>query len=102
MNKNFEQYMNEQIPNWKNDLAVDTIEYLKNLHKNVIDWKKVADNIFNMSFNQNKAGIDYSTDFEKANQNLVASEMELEQAINNIKKVINPNFQMEEQTNKTI
>ena len=59
MNTNFEQYMNEQIPSWKNDLAVETIEYLKNLHKNVIDWKKVADNIFNMPFNQNKAGIDY-------------------------------------------
>ena len=102
MNKNFEQYMNEKIPTWKTDLALETIEYIKDLHKKVNDYQAIADNIFYMNFNQNKTGIDYSTDWNKANENLNNSYIELERNIKEIQKVINPNMKIEEQINKTM
>lgn len=83
---NFEQYMDEKIPTWRTDVSMEELENLKNLHSNVNKWQGIANNTMDMAFNHNKSGIDYSTDYEKANNEVGRYLIMLENAITEIRQ----------------
>lgn len=99
----FEEYISSKIPTWKTDLSESVLEQLKNQYNDMIRKKEIVDRIFNMAFNYNKSGIDYSTDYDKARENWVESQIILENTIAKINQVIHPqNEEPTEKINKTM
>ena len=98
----FEQYMDEKIPTWKTQIAIEDVEELKQLYDTVNTWEKTIHNILNMSLKHNKAGIDYSNDLGKATQHLEISKMNLEEKISQICQKLGLDSTEKEEVNKTM
>lgn len=79
----FEEYMNENLPNWKNELSLENIQNLQQLYNKMNESQKIRDNVLNLQFSS-KAGIDYSTDYQKASSELINAKMAFENSLNNI------------------
>ena len=87
-NISFEEYLDQKLPTWRTDLSEEVIVYLKNMYTEAIQWRENIRRIFDMALNHNTAGIDYSTDLEKANERLSMSNSKINAAIEQIKQVI--------------
>lgn len=85
----FEEYMDSKITTWRTDISLELLSKLKEIHGKVIEYQKTIDQIFSLAFGSNKAGIDYSNDFDKAMTELNKYNVELIRNIEGIKKVIN-------------
>ena len=91
----FEKYMDEQIPTWRTDVSIELIQELKELYTKVVEYQKTIDGIFNMSFNHNSAGVDYSNDLQKNQTKLIELKSELQRNIDGIKSVVYPQEESE-------
>ena len=90
----FERYMNSNFPNWKTTLNLDEIAEIKRKYDKVEAWNNTIKTIINNERNHNLANIDYSTDYDKAQINLIRAQGDLEAAINRAK--MNYNVSVEE------
>ena len=97
MKKTFEEYMNEKVPNYQNSISEQVIEGLKEKYNTVQKYMKIVDNTLDMALNHNKSGIDYSTDYVKANENLALSQLSLEMDIKAIREVMGLDIKEQEQ-----
>lgn len=84
----FEQYMNSKIPTWRTKLSIELINELKYIFDSAAKQEATANNIFDMAFKCNKSGIDYSTDFDKANEKLAAYNSQLINKVEEIKNAL--------------
>lgn len=64
--KTFQQYITEKVPNYEEVLDADTLSELKMIWDDAQKAMKQADYCLEMQF-KGRAGIDYTTDFEKFN-----------------------------------
>ena len=95
---NFEQFMDSKIPTWRTEISINVIQELKNMYEAAARWENTVNNIFDMALNHNESDIDYSTDLQKASDNLILYNTQLTDNINIIKQKINtenPTYQQE-------
>ena len=69
MKKTFQEFMNEKNPNWQQVLPMETITKLKELYDLKTYYEERNKTLMQRQFTSS-AGIDYSTDYEKNNQEL--------------------------------
>ena len=92
-NETFEEYMTKTNPYWK-QLSLETIQKAKNLYDLKKYYEDRATTLLKRQFSSS-AGIDYTTDYEKTNEELVKTRSMLDNLIKpleNTNEMINLNI----------
>ncbi len=96
----FARYMNSNFPDWKKTLNLDEITEIKRKYDKVESWNNTIKTIINNERNHNLTNIDYSTDYDKAQINLIRAQGDLEAAINRAKRNYNVSVEEKQTTFK--
>ena len=95
MNEKFREYMNKHCPGWEQkDLEV--VNEALNVFTEWEKWKEIQKDTLNKALNQNVAGLDYTTDYNRAISNSTRCQTQLDAIING-KLNDNAQVQLEEE-----
>ena len=83
---NFDMYMESKIPGYKELVPEEVLNSLKSAWDKKEGYRKVRENATNMALNKNNAGIDFSTDVDKALADENRWTSMLEESISDVRK----------------
>ena len=91
---NFKKFLDKNLPQYETDVSTKDLEYLCELYKEYGMLVRLeAISLINMlSSDSNSVDFDYRLDFEEKSKKRVEVQLELENAINNIKRNLNLDF----------